>query len=94
MIDRYNKIKSLVTKDSQLYNNTILEFVENINNMYQNNLKKNPNMDLQTENITNSTDIINIPIRNKKSPDNELARLLNENTTRSMELFISPVCIF
>ena len=94
MIDRYNKIKSLVTKDSQLYNNTILEFVENINNMYQNNFKKNPNMDLQTENITNSTDIINIPIRNKKSPDNELARLLNENTTRSMELFISPVCIF
>jgi hypothetical protein len=94
LIDRYNKIKSLVTKDSQLYNNTILEFVENINNMYQNNFKKNPNMDLQTENITNSTDIINIPIRNKKSPDNELARLLNENTTRSMELFISPVCIF
>ena len=89
MTDCYNKIKSIITKDSQLYNNTILEFVENINNMYQNNLKTNPNMDVQVENITDSTDITN-----KKGPDNQLANLLNENTTKSMELFISPVCIF
>ena len=89
MTDCYNKIKSIITKDSQLYNNTILEFVENINNMYQNNLKTNPNMDVQVENITDSTDITR-----KKGPDNQLANLLNENTTKSMELFISPVCIF
>ncbi len=94
LTDRYNKIKSIVAKDSQLYNNTILEFVENVNNVYQNNLKKNPNMDLQVENITNSTDIINVPFKSKKSPDNDLASLLNENTSRSMEQFISPVCIF
>ncbi len=94
LTDRYNKIKSIVAKDSQLYNNTILEFVENVNNVYQNNLKKNPNMDLQVENITNSTDIINVPFKSKKSPDNDLANLLNENTSRSMEQFISPVCIF